>query len=468
MGYLERIDEYKDEMVKTLQDLIAIPSVAVDTGGEMPFGPSVHQAFMYMLDLARRDGFETVNVDNYGGHIDFPGNSGIMGILTHLDVVPEGTDWDYPPYEGTVADGRIYGRGTADDKGPTVAVYYAMKALKDEGIQPEKSIRLILGLDEEAGKGWKGMEAYFAAVEKPDFGFTPDAEFPAIHGEKGILIFDLIKKIGKSRGKGVELRSLSGGNAPNMVADGARAVIMAESYDEIREMINEYRRETGNKVNVKGIGKSLEIVTFGVSSHGARPDQGLSAISVLFEILSKIVFVNEDVSDFIDFYQSRIGFDLHGERIGCDLSDEASGRLIFNVGMLLGDTESVKLTINIRYPVTMDQEQVYDGMRPFLDASGFGVVRQHHQKPIYIAADDELIVTLMDVYRKHTGDHESSPLVIGGGTYARAMNNAIAFGMTFPGEPELAHQKNESIAIDKLVLSAKIYAEAIHRLTMGE
>jgi len=477
MGYLERIDSYRDDMIRDLKGLIAIPGVAGGPEGDMPFGEDVHRAFLYMLDMGRKADFDTLNVNNYGGHIEFGGRSAggeagsaegeteVMGILVHLDVVPAGSDWDYPPFEGQVTDGRIYGRGAADDKGPAIAAFYAMKALKEEGFTPGKKVRLILGLDEEAGTGWKGMDAYFSKVEKPSFGFTPDAEFPAIHGEMGIMIFELVKKFGKSKLQGIELRSLTGGNAANMVADHARAVLRADSYDEIKELLAEYRKETGYKMAVKGIGKSLEITASGISSHGARPEKGLNAISVMMGFLCKIGIVNDDMADFIDFFNSHIGFDLHGERIGCDFSDEASGKLIFNVGMVRSDNEAGKLTVNIRYPVTIDDETVYNGMMSYLDKYDLGVVKLNHQPPIYIPSDDPLITTLMEVYRRHTGDKESKAMIIGGGTYARSMENAVAFGMTFPGEPELAHQKNEYILIDNLITATKIFADSIHELT---
>ena len=477
MGYLERIDAFRDDMIRDLKGLIAIPGVAGEPQGDMPFGADVHRAFMYMLKLGEEAGFETLNVANYGGHIEFGGclcdeegntigrADEAMAILTHLDVVPAGSDWNYPPFEGHVEDGRIYGRGTIDDKGPTIASFYAMKALKEEGFMPKKRVRLILGLDEEAGTGWKGMEAYFEKVEKPLFGFTPDAEFPAIHGEMGILIFELVKKLDKSIRPGVELSSLTGGNAANMVADHARAVLRADSYDEIRGKLDEYRKETGYKLTAKGIGKSLEITVAGVSSHGARPEKGLNAITILMDFLGKIDMVNDDASDFIEFYNSRIGFDFHGERIGCGLADDVSGKLIFNVGMVDIDKEAARLTVNIRYPVTLDEGTIYDGMMPFLDMYRLGVVKLNHQAPIYVPEDDKLITTLMDVYRRHTGDEESKPLVIGGGTYARSMDNAVAFGMAFPGEPELAHQKNENISIDNLIKATKIFADSIYDLT---
>lgn len=477
MGYLERIDAFRDDMIRDLKGLIAIPGVAGEPQGDMPFGADVHRAFMYMLKLGEEAGFETLNVDNYGGHIEFGGclcdeegntigrTDDAMAILTHLDVVPAGFDWNYPPFEGHVEDGRIYGRGTIDDKGPAIASFYAMKALKEEGFMPKKRVRLILGLDEEAGTGWKGMQAYFEKVEKPLFGFTPDAEFPAIHGEMGILIFELVKKLDKSIRQGVELSSLTGGNAANMVADHARAVLRVDSYDEIRGKLDEYRKETGYKLTAKGIGKSLEITVAGVSSHGARPEKGLNAITILMDFLGRIDMVNDDASDFIEFYNSRIGFDFHGERIGCGLADDVSGKLIFNVGMVDIDKEAARLTVNIRYPVTLDEDTVYDGMMPFLDMYQLGVVKLNHQGPIYVPEDDKLITTLMDVYRRHTGDEESKPLVIGGGTYARSMDNAVAFGMAFPDEPELAHQKNENISIDNLIKATKIFADSIYDLT---
>ena len=478
--YLDLIDEYKDEMIKTLQELLAIRSVSAEPSDDAPFGKGVQEAFEYMLKKAKDEGFEIENVDHYGGHIEFGGylldeageiegtSEEIMGILGHLDVVPEGKDWDFDPYGGEIVDDRIYGRGAIDDKGPTVAAFYAMKALKDAGIVPEKKVRLILGLDEETG--WKGMDYYLKRVKHPDFGFTPDGEFPAIHGEMGILVFDIVKKIGKTpaNAKGVSLRSMSGGNAPNMVADHARAVIKADSYDKIRENLAEFKNATGYQINAKGIGKNLEITTLGVSSHGARPEKGLNAISILMKFFENIGFENEDLKDFIEFYNSHIGFELCGDSLGCGLEDQPSGKLILNVGMVTIDDESASLTINIRYPVTLNENQVYDSLLPVINQYNMGIVKKSHQAPIYLPKDDPMVCTLMDVYKEHTGDYNCEPMVIGGGTYARAVKNTVAFGADFPGEPELAHQKNEYITITNLVKCAKIFADAIFRLAGGQ
>lgn len=461
-----KIDENKAEMIASLSNLLSIPSVEGEAEPGMPFGRNVQLAYEYMMQLGKKEGFALYNADNYGGHIDFEGkDTGIVGIVGHLDVVPEGDGWNHDPYGGEVEDGIIYGRGTIDNKGPVIASFYAMKALKECGFEPEKTIRLILGLDEETN--WHGMEYYLNDVgEIPDFGFTPDADFPAIHGEKGIMVFDIVRKFNNRAEKGLKLRSLKGGTAANSVADYARAVISNDSgYENVKELIAAFREEKGCKIRSKGIGKSFEITIQGVSAHGAMPEKGENAITIMMEFLGRLNFASEDTNEFIAFYNNCIGYDLHGERIGCALTDEISGDLTFNVGMIDLDQKTAKLTINVRYPVTLNDEIVYEGVMSVIGKYDLGIIKGKHQEPIYIPADDPLIVTLMDIYRKHTGDMESEPLVIGGGTYARAIKNTVAFGALFPGEPDLMHQKNECISVENLVLLTKIYAETIYKLS---
>ena len=472
MDLLERvnrkIEENEAAMIASLSELIKIPSVAVETGGEKPFGEEVDRAYRRLMAWGTEEGFLTFDADHYGGHIDFPGSrDGVVGIVGHLDVVPEGDGWDFDPYGGQVIDGKVCGRGTMDDKGPVIASFYAMKALKECGYQPGRTIRLILGLDEETN--WRGMEHYLSAVDSvPEFGFTPDGDFPAIHGEKGILVFEIVKKFAGVGGKGLELTSLKGGTAANSVADFARAVLhdsAAGDYSRIRETVAAFRSEKDCSISCRGTGKSLEITVRGVSAHGAKPERGKNAISILMEFLGRLNFAAEDLNELIGFYNDCIGYDLHGERIGCRFSDEVSGSLVFNVGMIEMDRKTARITINVRYPVTLDQEQVYEGIMSVLDGYELGIVKGKHQPPIYMPEDDPMIVALMDIYRRHTGDQDSRPVVIGGGTYARAMKNTVAFGARFPGEPELEHQRNECISVENMVKLAKIYAEAACRLS---
>ena len=463
------LDDHRDEMAESLSRLVSIPSIAKRTQGKDPFGAPVRQVYDLMLEMAVDEGFIPCDLDGFGGHFDYVGSGdGLMGILAHLDVVPEGDDWDFEPFGGEIRDGYVCGRGSVDDKGPTIACFYAMKALKKCGFSPDKTIRMILGLDEETE--WEGMKHYVAfAARLPDCGFTPDADFPVIHGEKGFLVFDIARKFGKTAGEGLQLRSITGGTAANCVADRARAVISDTSkkykgYDDIRALIEEIREDRGWELATKGIGKSLEITAEGTSSHGSKPENGLNAISIITEVLGHLNFVNDDMSDFIRFYNEHIGFEFHGEHMGCALEDEESGKLVWNVGMIDLQEKSVALTINVRYPVTMDDEQVYSGVMSVIDKFDSGIVKGRHQPPVYMPADDPMVLKLMDIYRRHTGDEDSEPIVIGGGTYARAMDNILAFGARFPGNEDLTHQKNEKISIDDLLLLSKIYAEAIYKM----
>lgn len=460
------LEEYREEMATSLSRLIAVPSIAVRTEGKSPFGENVQKVYDLMLEMAVDEGFIPRDMDGFGGHFDFPGaGDGVMGILAHLDVVPEGDDWDFDPYGGEIIDGYVTGRGATDDKGPLIACFYAMKALKKCGFTPDRTIRMILGLDEETE--WEGMRHYVAFADQlPECGFTPDADFPVIHGEKGMLIFDIAKKFGRTTGEGLQLRSVTGGTAANCVADRARAVVSDTTkkkvdYNDIRTLVDEIAQDRGWKLATKGVGKSLEITSEGVSAHGSKPEDGLNAISIMMEVLGHLNFINDDVVEFIKFYNEHIGFEFNGEHVGCAFEDEQSGKLVWNTGMIDLDQKSVSLTINIRYPITCDEEQVYKGVMSVIDKYDSGIVKGRHESPIYIPADDPMVTKLMDIYRRHTRDEESEPMVIGGGTYARAMDNIIAFGARFPGRPELAHQKNEKISIDDLLLLSKIYAEAI-------
>lgn len=460
-NYIKLIDQYKDQMLKDLQESISIKSVAGDAEGDSPFGKGVQTAFDAMLELGEREGFKTKNVDNYGGHIEFKGKGdGIFALVGHLDVVPEGSGWDYEPYGGEIVGDKMFGRGTIDDKGPTMAAFYALKALKDSGFKPRKDIRLILGLDEETD--WKGMEYYMNHEETPDSGFAPDADFPVIHCEKGLIIFDVIKKLNNINKSGLRLVRFEGGNAPNMVADRAKLVVTG---GDISDKIAEYKKTSGYDITCEKVGDNLEISAKGISAHGAMPEVGLNAITILFEAIKDIEFNDSDVNTFIKFYNDTIGFNYFGERFGCGFEDEPSGKLNFNVGTFkLNETEA-RLTINIRYPATMKEDDIYNGMKTVIDPMGYLVERVDHLAPLYVPKDNALVKVLMEVYQEFTGDMESEPLVIGGATYARTVPNSVAFGPVFPGEKAVEHQANEYISISGMVRATKIFAEAIYRLT---
>ena len=463
MEFVKLIESYEEDIIKSTQEIIKIKSVEDEAKSNMPFGEGPAKALEYALNLSEEMGFETKNFDNYAGHADLGDGEEVVGVLVHLDVVPEGDGWDFPPYGGEIRNGRIYGRGTNDDKGPAIACMYAMKALKESGIPLKRKIRIIFGTNEETG--WGCMKHYFAHEKAPDMAFTPDAEFPVIHGEKGIVIFDLVKNINLKDQSGVILKSLRGGNAPNMVPDYCETILEAEDVSTLEEKFNQFKIDKNYPLTLEKHGEDIKIIAKGISAHGSTPEKGKNAISYLFAFLGEILDKNSEVYDFINMYNEKIAFKHHGENIGCGFSDDVSGKLNFNPGMIKIDENQAKLTINIRYPIKSSSEEVYTGIRNNLSGMGIELIEDDDEsKPLYVPKDNFLVEKLMKVYKEQTGDIDSEPITIGGGTYARAMENAVAFGPLFPGEEEVAHQKNEYISIEDLMKITKIYAYALYEL----
>ena len=456
-----RIEEMRDNIIATTQELIRIKSVQDTPKDGKPFGEGVNKALEATLEIAKNMGFETGNIDGYAGYAEMGQGDEMLGILCHLDVVPEGSNWTYPPYAAEIHDDKIYGRGSIDDKGPAVAALYAMKAVKDSDITLNKRVRIIFGTNEESG--WGGMDYYLENAEVPDLGFSPDAEFPVIHAEKGILIFKLKEEFENVDNNGnVSVKSIKGGNAPNMVPDHCEAELEGD-YQEIKEKLSEFLNKYDYDMSLEKNDNLLLLKSEGVSAHGSMPADGQNAISQLMTFLGTLDLGEDDIANFISFYNDKIGMEYYGESIGCGFEDEVSGKLIFNVGVIDLSSEKGEITINIRYPVTNNAETVYNGIKEKLDDS-IELEETQAKDPLYVEKDDPLVKNLMEVYRDVVGDEDSEPIAIGGGTYARAIEKAVAFGPLFPGQVELAHQKDEYIGIPELIQNAKIYAGAVAAL----
>ena len=474
MGYLERLDSYKEEMLKTLAESVAMPSepapgVRTEDGEVYPFGKGTHDALVHMLAKGEELGFDAYNDDNFAGHIEWTAPdtpaSEYFGIVGHLDVVPAGGGWDSDPFRMRMEDGFVYGRGVYDDKGPVVACLYAMKALKEEGFEPAMNIRLVLGCDEEIGE--HSATHYTESCGHPVKGFTPDADFPLVNGEMGILIFDLAQKFtSKPAKEDLRLTKLEGGTAPNAVAAYAKAVVSGskEQYELIADRARLYTEETGYTLKTKRQGSSLVIEAFGTAAHGAHPELGLNAVSIMMDFLGRINFASEELNDFIAFYNEHIGFDIHGERMGCELEDGPSGPLAFNVGLAVINEDIASVTVNIRYPVSFTDEEVFAGIEQVIGESRVGIVTRVIHVPIYMDTDDPMVVDMMAAYREETGDTEAEPIVIGGGTYAKMFNNILAFGAKFPDDENTMHQANEKLSIESFMKMARIYARAIRSI----
>ncbi|MEA2065861.1 MAG: dipeptidase PepV [Thermotogota bacterium] len=455
---LEKIlNSNKEELLTSIKKVVKIPSVRSEPEEKAPFGNEVNKALNYTLKLAEDMGFETDRVDGYAGHIQFGNKGKLFGVLGHLDVVPAGDGWSVDPFDGTIKEGYIYGRGVIDDKGPTIASIYALKAIKELGVDPKNKIRIILGTNEESG--WGGITEYFKHEEKPQMAVTPDAAFPLIYAEKGIVNYEISTECANSK-EGIKIKELSGGNASNMVPSKAKAVLEGVD-DRAVEIIKNYTPENKAKLTVEENNSELVINVEGVSAHGSTPDRGENAIVPLLKVLSKLEINNVELEAFIKKLSQRIGYETDGKSLGISGSDDMSGVLTLNLGTLELRENLIKAVINIRYPVFFNESRIQLQLKEAL--KGLKVVAGHHLEPHYVSPDSELVKLLTEVYEKVTGK-KAELLTTGGGTYARAVTNAVAFGALFPGREETEHKPDERILIDDLMLLTKIYATLFYKI----
>jgi len=452
----ERIINMKDEIVKSVQECVKIKSVEEEPTDGMPFGEGVHKCLEYCLRLSESLGFKTVNADNMIGYAEYGEGDEMVAVLGHLDVVPEGDGWTYPPYGAEIHNGKIYGRGTTDDKGPTIGALYALKAIKDLNIPLKRRVRLFFGLNEETGS--KCVKHYVdIGGEIPVAGFTPDAEYPIINGEKGIVTCKY--SIQLSQEGDLILKSINGGIAANVVPDYAVAEVIAP-----KQMIQEIKvlADKDENLKIEENDGSILLKYYGISAHGSTPEFGKNAVTHLLSLLGKLNFEG-DVKEFLDFFSKYIGNELNGQSLGIYLEDDISGKFIFNLGKIMGDEKEITLDINMRYPVKNFYEDFIDTFKEKMESGKLEEVFIRHKKSLYVSPDTEFIKKLQQVYEKYFGE-EAELISIGGGTYAKAMDNIVAFGPIFKGQPMVEHKPDEYIEIDSLIKNVQIMAAAIREL----
>ena len=436
------ITSLKDDFIKSIQEFVSINSVEGIPMDGMPFGKGVDDALRFTLSLGERLGFRTFYGDGYYGYIEMGEGEELIGILAHLDIVPveNPSNWIHPPFRGEIEDNKLYGRGAVDDKGPLLAALYAMKTVMESGIQLNKRIRLILGTNEETD--WKGIEKYLSLEEVPSCGFTPDSDYPLINAEKGLLQIKLSSFHKNSF-------ALRGGGALNSVPD--HCIYEGSKIEELVNKANllKYQFESSNNF----------FKTIGRSAHSAKAQQGINAIGIMAILLHK-----ENIhSSIVDFIANEIGEDFYGENIFGVYEDEVSGKLTINLGRAYIDHEKQELYLDIRYPVTKNEDDVIALLKEKIRAYELEFEIFGRLSPLYVPTDNPLVITLREIFEEATG-LDSTPISTGGATYARALNNCVAFGPLFPGKVKMAHQDDEYIDLNDLTKSVLMYAMAIERL----
>ena len=438
--------KYQKPLLKSLSEFVAINSAYDETtvSEKDPFGVGVSTALNYMADLARKDGFEVNNYDNKVVEILYGKGKKNLTIMAHADVVPAGSGWTDNSFAVTEKKGVLYGRGVADDKGPLLATYYAMKALRDNGYLGGYQIRFLVGGNEESGS--LCMEHYFHTLKKeaPTFGFSPDSDFPLIHAEKGIITFEVSKKVNIPG-----LISLKGGVASNAVIE--KCVIRRELDSKFLNYIMDNFRRDEAVIHTED---DVTTVTFnGKAAHGALPElgvnAGMKAISALADFTK-----NPELVQLKKLYTP-----LDGSGYKCGATSKTMGHNSSNVGFVSYENGVLSLTCNFRYVETCDRKELLATIKEVNKPFTVKVVGE--AALLYYPKDSELITTLLNSYREETGDMTTEPLAIGGGTYAKETINTVAFGMQFPGWESNMHSPGEAMRKEDLFKGMSVYARAI-------
>lgn len=456
MDIRELVKKYEQDIINDTIELASIRSVEEEPKEGMPFGEGPAKALQCALAIGDKYGFVTKNLDNYAGYIEMGQGEDIIGMLCHVDVVPEGIGWSSDPYKPEIRDGRIYGRGVGDNKGPAMVALAAMRAVRELGVPLNKRIRFVLGANEETGfrcvKYYREKEGGFT------MGFSPDGAFPLVFGEKGLYNATLTMTLNGEDPKTV-IKSITGGEARNVVCPVCTVVLEGENLDAIKEGFEKYNG--GNEaVKTKAAFENgtLTLELTGRPSHGSAPQFGVNSISYMIDFLKGYI----TDSPFVNMYSELIGLCFDGEKCGAKCGDQY-GDLTMNIGIVYTEGNKASFTIDIRYPIIAHFPQ--DVMeKAFTDA---GCVIEHGKcdKPLFVDPESDFIKALHSSYVEVTGDTKSQPFTMGGGTYAKAFDNVVAFGMGFPGDTGgNAHMADESIAISRFADGCEVYVRALLKL----
>jgi succinyl-diaminopimelate desuccinylase len=425
------MEKYFDRIVESIRGVVKFDSSFAPAEEGAPFGKKTADCLEYFLSLARGMGFETHNYDGYVGEVVY-GEGKEFALLAHLDVVPAGNGWKYPPFDGVIADGKLYGRGTMDDKGPAVVLLYCLYALKEEGIVPKRKFKLIVGCNEETG--WACMEHYKKVAPMPEEGFTPDADFPVIYAEKGIAHIRLTFPV-----KNAPFSDMVGGSASNMVCDFASATL--KKGVDISGYVNKVKGTTIAVENGK-------VTAHGVSAHGSAPEKGANALQAL---LACFATENGDCQRAYDV--------LFSDRLRFKEMHDVTGYLTMSPDVVTFSDDALYVTVDFRYPSTHALSEITEK----LQAEGIAFSVVHHQDPLFNDPNGKLIQTLLGVYNRVTGK-KAVPIAIGGGTYARVLKCGCGFGPEDEGEESTIHQPNEYITLEKIRQLSEIYYSALKEL----
>lgn len=452
----EYFDNHMDEIMRSLKEIMSIESTYQTPKEGMPFGEGSAKALEWGADFGRSLGMRVKNFDNYAISMDFKEGEPKLGILSHLDVVPACDGWHYPVFDCTLDGDKIYGRGAIDDKGPSVAVLYAVKCIKELGIPIRDNFRVIFGGNEEGG--CEDIEYYETKEKFPPMVFTPDGTFPVLNCEKGMLHLNFSGK-GKMNGSdGFEVKRISAGTVVNAIPDKAECVCTGIEADKIVKAFESI--DTDCDIDITN-DDELSFVITGKSAHGSRPELGENAVTALLKLLTALGC--EAAQSLAKLFPHG---EFNGKSAGMGFADNISGEMTCALTILNYDGENISGGIDIRFPIDKTVKEIREIITYALKRAGMTVIEADGMEPHYVPEDSPFVQALLEVYREVKGE-EGECLAEGGITYVHNTEGGVAFGAEFPDEQNNMHGADEHISIETLKYNLNMYANAIIRICGG-
>ncbi|MBN9503730.1 MAG: hypothetical protein BGO01_05165 [Armatimonadetes bacterium 55-13] len=447
---------HEDELLQDTQTMLRFASVEGEAAPNAPYGPENRQALDFALGLCEKWGLTTKDLEGHAGWGEFGQGDRLVVSLGHLDVVPVGHGWKHEPFGAEIDEGYIYSRGSTDDKGPTMASLYAMRAIKEVCPNIPARMRQVFGCDEESG--FKCVERYMETEEPPTLGVAPDSGWPCCHAEKGIADFVVSTPLPAGE---FELLEVTGGQRPNIVIDAcsARVKVAASARKHVDEKLGD---AWDANLSFAWDGDVLNINAKGKACHGSIPFGGDNAAIRVFRFLAEIAPLScqsnyEEI--FLMGHISGVGLGIHGR-------DDVSKDLTSNLGVVETKDGKLEMLFNIRYPVTWKGEEMAERCREYLAGlrHSFTLEVVRDSPSLYFPLEHPLVSTICEVVKAETGE-ERPPIVMGGGTYARAIPNTVSIGTGWEGDGN-AHETDERLKVDHLFKMSRIYAHILYRLAM--
>lgn len=456
------IDSHQEQMLEDICALCRINSERMESSEGKPYGEGPYMALQEALRMMEGYGFSVKNYDNYVATADLNDLEPQLDILAHLDVVPAGEGWSVTePFQPVVKDGKIYGRGTADDKGPAIAALYAMKAVKELNIPLKKNVRLILGTDEECGSS--DIEVYYSREKEAPMTFSPDASFPVINIEKGRIPGEFTSTFQPSDAL-PRVAKLNAGTKVNVVPGKANALVEGMSIEAIRAEADRIEKETGVKFHLEQEGQGTAITAEGAGAHASTPQEGKNALTALLALLTSLPLASCELTDRLNSLVKLFPHgDTSGTAAGIAMSDEISGALTLAFSMLKVENDCLEGALDCRSPICTTEENGLEVLRRNMAQEKLVLKNEKMNPPHHVDGDSHFVKTLLKAYEDYTGQ-KGSCRAIGGGTYVHHLKNGVAFGASMPGTDNKMHGADEFAVVDELITSAKIFAQVIVEL----